>query len=714
MGTSLGGTLVRSEIITLSSPYSSIIFDASDNNLVIKHWGAAIETQGDGLRAATSKSIANSAFDSPLSTGVLREHSRGFLGHPTISGHRNGQAWSTYFSLTKIENTATELTAHFADSQANLKLELSYHLNEFGILKVCAILTNTGSDSYNLEQFTYWLPLPDRANEVMDFTGRWSHERHPQRNSIRYGLTSREIREGRTGHDYTIAQLALAGNTEFSHGEVWGLSVAWSGNSVHHIERLASGDISIGAGELLEPGEIILAPGQTHQVPPVIANYSREGFDGLSHNYYQWLRARPNHPTNIRPRPLTLNVWEAIEFHHDIEKIKAIADTAAEVGVERFVLDDGWFNLRRHDRAGLGDWIVDKSVWPEGLAPIIEYINNKGMEFGLWFEGEMVSPDSELFRAHPDWILHEAGRTPPLWRNQQVLDITHPDAYNHVLNQVDAVLSEYNIAYIKWDHNRALIDAGHLGQAAVHNQTAAIYRLFAELKVRHPTLEIESCASGGGRIDLGIIDYVDRFWTSDNNDALERQMIQRWTGIVIPPELCGTHIGPRPGNQTRRVTDVSFRAITALFGHAGIEWDITGATPEELAVIKSWINLYKSKRQLLHSGKAIRVDHPDTNSFIYGVVAQDKSEALFAIAARDMSDSTYPATARIPGLDPKRSYTVKVLTQAGMGKRMQVAEPDWLQRSEGITLSGVELETIGIRPPILPPENAILIEITGN
>ena len=703
----------RSEVITLSSSTSSMIFDTSDNNLVIKHWGAAIEHQGTGIQAATTKSVANSGFDSALETGVVREHSRGFLGHPTISGHRNGKAWSTFFSLTKVDHTESTLTAHFADATAHLKLEMTYSLNEFGILKINAALTNTGNDSYNLEQFVYWLPLPDRANEVMDFTGRWSHERHPQRSSIRYGLTSREIREGRSGHDYTIAQLALAGGTEFSHGEVWGLSVAWSGNSAHHVERLATGDISIGAGELLEPGEIILAPGATHSIPPVIANYSDAGFDGLSHNYYRWLRARPNHPTNIRPRPLTLNVWEAIEFDHDSEKIKAIADAAAEVGVERFVLDDGWFNLRRHDRAGLGDWVVDKSVWPQGLAPIIQYINEKGMEFGLWFEGEMINPDSDLFRAHPEWILHEAGRTPPLWRNQQVLDITHPGAYEHVLNQVDAVLSDYNIAYIKWDHNRVLVDAGHLGQAAVHNQTAAIYRLFAELKKRHPKLEIESCASGGARIDLGVIDYVDRFWTSDNNDALERQMIQRWTGIAIPPELCGTHIGPRPGNQTKRVTDVSFRAITALFGHAGIEWDITGANPEELAVIKSWIALYKRKRQLLHSGKAIRVDHPDSNSFVYGVVAQDKSEALFAVAARDMSDSTFPATARIPGLDPARIYRVKVNVEAGIGKRMQVREPAWMQNSDGITLSGAELATIGLRPPILPPENAILIEISS-
>lgn len=713
MRISLGGTLANSEIITLSSPKSSLIFDASDNNLVIKYWGAPIASQGGDVKAATTDPVAHSSFDLPLTSGVLREHSRGFLGHPTISGHRNGQAWSTLFSITKIDHTSSSLTAHFADASANLQLTLKYQLNEFGILHVSASLTNTGHDDYNLEAFTYWLPLPDRASEVLDFTGRWSRERHPQRNSIRYGLVSREIREGRSGHDYTIAQLALAGNTEFGHGEVWALSVAWSGNSVHHIERLASGETSIGAGELLEPGEIILGAGKTHTIPPVIANYSDAGFDGLSDNYYTWLRARPNHPTNIRPRPITLNVWEAIDFDHDDQKIKAIVDAAAAVGVERFVLDDGWFNLRRHDQAGLGDWVVDKSVWPEGLGPIIKYINDKGMEFGLWFEGEMINPDSDLFRAHPEWILHEAGRTPPLWRHQQVLDITHPGAYEHVLGQVDAILSEYNIAYIKWDHNRVLVDAGHLGQAAVHNQTAAIYRLFAELKERHPKLEIESCASGGARIDLGVINYVDRFWTSDNNDALERQTIQRWTGIAVPPELLGTHIGPRPGNQNRRVTEINFRAITALFGHAGIEWDITKASPSEIEVIKSWIALYKSKRGLLHSGKAIRVDHPDQNSYVYGVVAQDKSEALFAIAARDMSESTFPAMARIPGLESDGIYRVRALVDAGVAQTMQRGYPAWMNNESGITLSGAELAHIGLRPPILPPENAILIEISS-
>jgi len=700
-------------LVHLSSPDVSIIFEISDSTVGIRYWGSAIphvETHND-LLAAVSNSIANSNFDIPLYPGVLREHSRGFLGHPAISGHRLGKSWSTHFSLTSIQQSASSLALTLIDSHVGLTLELTYVLNEFGILSINAALTNTGESSYNLEEFNYWLPLPDRASEVMDFTGRWSHERHPQRRAISYGVSTREIREGRSGHDYTIAQLALAGQPDFRSGEVWALSMAWSGNSQHFVEKLPSGETSIGAGELLEPGEAMIEAGARYVIPGVIANYSNEGFDGLSHNYYRWLRSRPHHPTNIRPRPVTLNVWEAVYFDHDEAKIKAIVDKAAEVGVERIVLDDGWFNLRRHDRAGLGDWVVDPAVWPQGLAPVIAYINEKGLEFGLWFEGEMVNPDSDLYRAHPEWILHEGDRTPPPWRNQQVLDLTHPGAFEHVFSQVDAVLSEYNIAYIKWDHNRVLVDAGHLGQAAVHNQTAAIYRLFDQLKERHPGLEIESCASGAARIDLGVIDHVDRFWTSDNNDALERQTIQRWTGLVIPPEMLGTHIGPTHSHQTGRTQEISFRAVNAFFGHAGIEWNITEASDEELRTLKHWIALYKKNRALLHSGKAIRVDHPDNAAFLYGVVAHDQSEAIFAYVQHRMNTSTFPAMATFPGLDPLRNYRVKVLHEAGAPKKMQVSDPLWVSNPDGIVQSGALLAQLGVRPPILSPENGILISI---
>ena len=699
------------KLIQLRSDSSTIIFEAHDEVLSVLYWGADFQIleNVDDLKFATTNPVSNSSFDTPLTAGVMREHSRGFLGHPTLSGHRNGKAWSTQFCLVDYSHQGNVLIAHLEDKTAQLHVEMAYRLSSEGIIKVDAVLTNSGESNYSLDEFLFWFPLADRAQEVLDFTGRWSRERHPQRRPIVSGLTTREIREGRTGHDYTIAQLALANGTSFAAGEAWALSVAWSGNSVHHIERLADGVQSIGAGELLLPGEIILAPGASHQIPGVVANFSKNGLDGLSHNYHSWLRARPSHPTNIRPRPLTLNVWEAVYFAHDEATIKEIADVAAEIGVERMVLDDGWFHDRRNDHAGLGDWVVDPAVWPNGLGSIIKYINEKGIEFGLWFEGEMVNPDSDLYRAHPEWILHEADRIPPLWRDQLALDLSHPGAFDHVLGQTDAILSEYNIAYIKWDHNRALVEAGHLGQASVHNQTAATYRLFAELKQRHPNLEIESCASGGARIDLGVVNVVDRFWTSDNNDALERQTIQRWTGLVFPPELLGTHIGPTHGHQTARTHEISFRAINAIFGHAGIEWNVTEASPEELAILKKWAALYKSKRNMLHSGRTVRVDHPDSNAFLYGVVAQDQSEALFAYVQHRMNQANFPAMALIPGLDPTSLYEVKVLNEVGKPRALQVKNPPWIK---GVTLSGAALANVGVRPPILAPENAILIQVT--
>jgi alpha-galactosidase len=459
---------------------------------------------------------------------------------------------------------------------------------------------------------------------------------------------------------------------------------------------------------LLLPGEVILQPGETYEAPTVAATYSSEGIDGITDRYYRWLRSRPNHPTNIRPRPLTLNVWEAVYFDHNLEKLIQLADVAKEIGVERFVLDDGWFGSRRNDRSGLGDWVVSKDVWPNGLKPLIEAITARGMEFGLWFEGEMVNPDSDLYRAHPDWILHVPGRIPPEGRFQQVLDLTNQGAYQHVLGQVDAILSEYNIAYIKWDHNRTLIEAAHLGRAAVSEQTKAIYRLFDELKARHPGLEIESCSSGGGRIDLGMATHVDRFWTSDCNDALERQYIQRYTQFAIPPEMLGSHIGPTHSHTTHRVHSLAFRAITALFGHAGLEWDITECTPEEREILKTWVAYYKANRELLHSGKMVRVEQPDDSSFVHGVVAFDRSKAIFALVTLQAIPIQTPSSLRFEGLDPVARYRVRLVEPAGSAQYVERQLPKWLS---GVELTGAALERVGVRPPILAPENAILIEV---
>nr|WP_326584584.1 alpha-galactosidase [Streptomyces sp. NBC_00481] len=286
--------------------------------------------------------------------------------------------------------------------------------------------------------------------------------------------------------------------------------------------------------------------------PWLYASHSDQGLDGLSARFHDHLRARPGHPH--RSRPVVLNTWEAVYFDHDLDRLTHLADLGAEVGVERFVLDDGWFRHRRDDRSGLGDWYVDETVWPSGLRPLIDHVRAPGMEFGLWVEPEMVNPDSDLARAHPEWILATGGRTPADRRSQQVLDLTHPEAYAYILERLDDLLTEYDIAYLKWDHNRELVDAGHSpsGEPAVHRQTLAVYALLDELRARHPGLEIESCSSGGGRVDLAILERTDRVWASDCNDALERQSINRWTGLLLPPELVGSHIGAARSHTTGR------------------------------------------------------------------------------------------------------------------------------------------------------------------
>jgi alpha-galactosidase len=542
----------------------------------------------------------------------------------------------------------------------------------------------------------------------MDFTGRWVKERQPQRREIQVGTWAREIREGRSGHDYTIVQLAMTPGANYQTGEVWSVGLQWSGNTRHLVEKLPTGRTSIGAGELLFPGEVILAEGEEYVAPSLVVSYSDEGIDGITDRHYRWLRSRPNHPSVVRPRPLTLNVWEAVYFDHNLEKLTQLADVAQTIGVERFVLDDGWFGSRRNDLSGLGDWVVSKDVWPDGLKPLIDVVKSRGMEFGLWFEGEMVNPDSDLFREHPDWILHVEGRTPPEGRFQQVVDLTHQGAYDHVLGQIDSVLSEYDIAYIKWDHNRTLTDAAHFGKAAVREQTKAIYRLFDELKLRHPGLEIESCSSGGGRIDLGMVDHADRFWTSDCNDALERQYIQRYTQYVIPPEMLGSHIGPTESHTTHRTHSLQFRAVSALFGHAGLEWDLTQTTDEERAALKSWAQYYKANRSLIHSGRMVRIEQPDDSAFVHGVVAQDKSRAIFALVAlRGMPAST-PNALRFEGLDAEASYRLKLVEPAGKAHYIGRQSPKWF---DGVVLTGAALARVGVRPPILAPENAILIEL---
>lgn len=677
---------------------------------VIVHYGAELpaDIDPDALLAVLAPPVAHGAEDSPALRPVVPQQVDGWRLRPTLLGSRaDGTAWSPAFRVASFEADAESIALHLQDADLGLALELTWRLDAAGVLLADRRLTNTGDAPYRVDALAAALPLPDSAREILDLTGRWCRERDPQRHPLEFGAWVRDGRRGRTGHDTPLVMVVGVPGFGFRSGEVWGVHHAWSGDSTYFAERAPDTSAQFGVAERLEPGELVLAPGASYAAPTAYFVHSTTGLDGLSAAFHDHVRARESHPR--RPRPVLLNTWEALYFDHDLDRLTMLADVAASVGIERFVLDDGWFGGRRDDTAGLGDWWVSPDAWPTGLEPLVDHVTGLGMEFGLWFEPEMVNPDSDLFRAHPDWILHNDGRTPSVWRNQQVLDLGRPEVVAYLLERIDTLLTDLDIRYIKWDHNRDLTDAGHLGRPGVHEHTLALYGLLDELRRRHPGVEIETCASGGGRLDLGILERTDRVWASDTIDPLERQHIQRWTGLLVPPELVGTHVGAERAHTTHRATSLGFRAATSLFGHLGFELDLTALTPDELDAVAEVIAAHKRFRPLLHSGRTIRFDLPDAHALAHGVLAADGSEALFSYAQLATPRTEILPPLRLPGLDPAARYRITPELLAGGPVRQEIAEPPWL--SAGATFTGAELAAVGVRLPVIVPGEAILLHL---
>jgi alpha-galactosidase len=404
--------------LVLSAAGTALVLDGSGPGLPrVRHFGADLgPVSGSELLPA----LASLTPAPPL----LPAQGDSWYGRPGLSGARPGEHWPVRWTLDGLDVDATPgaggtVTVTASDDRAGLALVSELAMDAGGLVTMRHTVTNTAASPYRLEGLTCALPLPARAGELLDFTGRWALEKVPQRRAFEHGVWSRENRRGRTGHDGT--GLLVAGTTGFGFraGEVWAVHAGWSGDHVHYAERLQEGAALLAAGELLAPGEVTLGEGESYRTPWVYFTWSGGGLDEASGRLHDHLRATRPLPV----RPVTLNNWEATYFDHGLDRLLELAGRAAEAGIERFVLDDGWFRHRRHDRAGLGDWYVDEGVWPGGLHPLADRVRKLGMQFGLWFEPEMVNPDSDLAREQPDWILGRSERMPPPQRNQQVLDL---------------------------------------------------------------------------------------------------------------------------------------------------------------------------------------------------------------------------------------------------------------------------------------------------
>lgn len=697
----------------LHSESSTLVVDCRDAVPSVLYWGAALDRSTTPemltLLATRQETQANVAVEAPLA--LSPEFGAGFTGEAGIQVHRNGRGFGTYSALKAVQASGDSgLT--FVSTCAATEIEITHRLElhaASGVLTGTTEIRNIGETPLSVERcYAPCLPVPPHCDAVTGFEGRWANEfqRHTRRRFM--GTYLRENRKGRTSHDSFPSVLVHAGTATEDSGDVYGMHLGWSGNHRLRVEELADGRLYALLGELFHPGELILEAGERYSSPTLYAACSAAGFGGMSRAFHCYVRDElTDARVNAAAKPVHFNTWEAVYFDTGEPALGRLIDAAADIGVERFVLDDGWFRNRHSDKAGLGDWYVDEDVFPDGLGPLIEKVHDRGMQFGLWVEPEMANPDSDLLRAHPDWVLGLAPAPAIMTRNQLALDLTRAEVVDYLYGRLDALLSEYPIAYLKWDMNRDLNQPGDgAGRAAAHRQTLALYDLMRRLRAAHPTVEIESCASGGGRVDYGVLRFTDRFWTSDSNDPLDRLRIQQGFSLFLPAEVMGSHVGPRDCHITGRTTSMALRAGVAMFGDFGIEANLLELTEAERGELKAAVALHKRFRALLFTGDAYRLTAA-AHEIAHGVVAANKSEALFSYVTMDSEPRSTPGRLRLSGLQRDQNYTVSIVWPL----QPSSYSTSVLDVIDGAVLSGDALMRAGMQLPVLRPHSILILHL---
>jgi alpha-galactosidase len=651
------------ELIHLVGQHVSLVLERDGTNAPLwRYWGPRLPEHGSVPPLRPMRSAASFSLDQDVPLSLFPTFGVGWFGPSALLAHRDG----THFAQSWTHCAISWVTPHrhvvitLRDDVAQVAVSVSLSLDPVSdVVSIQTCLTNTGASPLWVQHLAAaYLPLPNTPLTLRHYVGRHNREFQVQQQRLQPGGWHSENRRGLTGHAGPCGAIVM--NAE---GGAWGAQLAWSGNSAQSIDWIDAGAYVWQLGEWHAPGEVRLAPGDCLTAPAVLATYSPNGADGVAGNFHAAIRARMDWPNGkMAPRPVHLNTWEGFYFDHDIAELTELATAAADVGIERFVLDDGWFYRRDDDTRGLGDWWPDITKYPEGLGPLAAHVTKRGMEFGLWVEPEMVNPDSDLFRSHPDWALQIADRPLLTARHQLVLDLTRAEVTEYLFGCLDRLLSSLPIGYLKWDHNRDLTTAGGVsGTAAYRDQIRAAYALIDRIRAAHPQVEIEACAGGGGRIDAGIIQRTHRFWTSDNIDAVSRLPIQHGFLQFMPPELIGAHIGAAPAHATGRSQSIDFRAAVALPGHFGVELDVRKLTPNDRDRLAHWIGLYKKLRDQLHGGATYRGEAGDGVSWqAHG----DTDEWLLFVCRVSPTALRQPPAIRLHFADSSADYAVTQIEPA--------------------------------------------------
>ncbi|MBZ4644526.1 MAG: Alpha-galactosidase [Clostridia bacterium] len=564
------------------------------------------------------------------------------------------------------EDEAETLQLELVDTVTGLEVILSYTVYEqFNAITRSVLFMNKGNQPLKiLRALSMSVDFSDANFDFMQLSGAWARERHIKRRPLVSGSQSVESRRGTSSHQQNPFIALLRRDTNEDYGEAYGFNLVYSGNFLAQaeVDQYDNTRVSIG----INPFDFtwILGPGEEFQTPEVVLVYSDSGIGKMSRTYHKLYRTRLcRGQYRDRVRPILINNWEATYFDFNAEKIESIAKSAKELGIELFVLDDGWFGKRDRDNCSLGDWFVNRKKFPEGLEDIVKKVNDMGMQFGLWFEPEMISADSDLYRAHPDWCLHVPNRPCSEGRNQLVLDLSRKEVCDAIIKMVSDILSSAPITYVKWDMNRHLTEIGSASLPAekqretAHRYVLGLYRIMDEITRAFPHILFESCSGGGGRFDPGILYYMPQTWTSDNTDAVSRLYIQYGTSIVYPVSTMGAHVSAVPNHQVHRNTSLEMRGNVAMSGNFGYELDLTKLTEEEKGIVKKQVAYYKDIRHLVQFGEFYRLISPfEGNEAAWMFVSEDQTEALVAYFNILAQPNPPMKKLRLKGLNPAINY----------------------------------------------------------
>ena len=566
------------------------------------------------------------------------------------------------------DSEAQTLEVTLKDELANLKLILSYTVfEEYDAITRSAKIINESNEEVDiLRVLSASVDFNHSEFDFIQLSGAWARERHIIRTKLRSGGQCVESRRGASSHAQNPFMALVSHEANEDIGDVYGFNLIYSGNFLANVEVDMHSNARAQIG--INPFDFTwnLEANQEFQTPEVVMVYSPNGLTGMSHIYHDLYRERLARGSyRDKERPILINNWEATYFDFDNEKIKGIAKEASDLGIELFVLDDGWFGERNNDDSSLGDWFVNENKIKGGLNSLVKDINELGMQFGLWFEPEMISPNSNLYREHPDWCIHIENRTRSLARKQLVLDLSRDEVCDAVIKMITDVLKSAPISYVKWDMNRNITELGSPAfspkkqKELAHRYMLGLYKILENITSSFPDILFESCSGGGGRFDGGMLYYMPQTWTSDDTDAIERLKIQEGTSLVYPSVAMGSHVSAVPNHQVHRITPLSTRGIVAMAGSFGYELDVTKMTDEEKDEVKKQVEFYKSIRKTVQFGDLYRLKSPFTsNEVSWMTLSKDKDFAIVSYVKQFAEVNKIPRRLKLKALDKNSLYEI--------------------------------------------------------